>query len=228
VPLATIGVPGHRTTRNRETDQVPAACHLIKEEKMTTPLPWPPCPDGERFPLITGFITPASDLPPPHGLDGSIFVDVTDPSENNERIRVVETDTAWDLTVKWCICGPFAEYLTGCWCVQVFIDDIDGVGITSGPLGSKRVDSSTGVVVPPTNGGDDTSKRCFEWTFRFPARRVTPGVYNLVVVITFSTKPCDQNPSKLANDILGYAVIPVLVFYDEDAPFCPPPPEVTS
>jgi hypothetical protein len=81
------------------------------------------------------------------------------------------------------------------------------------------------VVVPSTPpGDDDTSRRCFKAAFRFPAHRVTPGVYNLVVVITFSTTPCDKNPSKLANDILGYAVIPVLVFYDEDAPFCPPPP----
>jgi hypothetical protein len=192
---------------------------------MTTPIQWPTCPQPESFPLITGFVTPSSDLPPPPGLSGSISLDVTDPSENNERIRVVETDTAWELTVKWCICGPFAEYLTGCWCVQVYIDDIDGVGRTSGPLGSKRVDSSTAVVVPTTPpGDDDTSRRCFKAAFRFPARRVTPGVYNLVVVITFSTTPCDKNPSKLANDILGYAVIPVLVFYDEDAPFCPPPP----
>jgi hypothetical protein len=191
---------------------------------MTTPLPWPPCPQGERFPLITGFITPASDLPQPGGLDGSIFVDVTDPSENNERIRVVETDTPWDLTVKWCICGPFADWLCGCWCVQVFIDDIDGVGTTHGLLGSARVDASTAVVIKPPPPNDDTSKRCYEHKFTFPARRVTPGVYDLVVVITLALKPCDQHPRKLADDVLGYAVIPVLVFYDEDAPFCPPPP----
>jgi len=191
---------------------------------MTTPIQWPTCPQPESFPLITGFVTPSSDLPPPPGLSGSISLDVTDPSENYERIRVVETDTAWELTVKWCICGPFAEYLTGCWCVQVSIDDIDGIGTTSGRLGSKRVDSSTAVIVPTNGGNDDTSRRCFTATFRFPAGRVTPGVYNLVVVITFSTTPCDKNPRKLANDILGYAVIPALVFYDEDAPFCPPPP----
>jgi hypothetical protein len=185
--------------------------------------PWPPCPQRDRFPLITGFITPASDLPSPHGLDGSIFVDVTDPSENNERIRVVETDTRWDLTVKWCVCGPFASWLCGCWCVQVFIDDIDGVGPTHGPLGSARVDASTGVVVPPPPpGDDDTSKRCFEYKFRFPAHRVAPGVYDLVVVITLAHKPCDEHPRRLASDMLGYAVIPVLVFYDESAPFCPP------
>jgi hypothetical protein len=151
-------------------------------------------------------------------------VDVTDPTENNERIRVVETDTAWDLNVKWCICGPYADLLCGCWCVQVFIDDIDGVGTTSGPLGSARVDvRKKAVPVPPTPGNDDTSKRCYEYTFKFPARRVAPGVYDLVVVITLGTDDCDDNPTKLANDVLGYAVIPVLVFYDEDAPFCPPP-----
>ena len=190
----------------------------------TTPISWPRCPQKERFPLITGFITPASDLPPPHGLDASITLDVTDPTENNERIRVVETDTPWDLNVKWCICGPYADLLCGCWCVQVFIDDIDGVGKTSGPLGSARVDvRKDGVPVPlPPPGNDDTSKRCFKHTFKFPAHIVTPGVYNLVVVITLGTDDCDEKPTKLADDVLGYAVIPVLVFYDEDAPFCPP------
>jgi len=188
---------------------------------MTTPLPWPPCPERERFPLIKGFITPASDLPPPPGLSGSIYVDVTDPTEN-ERIRVVETDTPWNLNVKWCVCGPFADVMYGCWCVQVFIDDIDGVGLTSGPLGSACVDWASGVDVTPT-ANDDTSKRCFEYQFNFPANSVTAGVYDLVVVITFATATC-QNPGRRAGDILGYAVIPVLVFYDEDAPFCPPSP----
>lgn len=190
---------------------------------MTAPDPWPRCPQRERFPLIRGFITPGSDLPAPHGLDGSIALDVTDPTEKKERIRIVEIDTPWDLTVKWCICGPFTEWLRGCWCVQVFIDDIDGVGTTSGLLDSTRVDASTGVVIPPQPPNDDTSKRCFEHTFSFRARRVTPGVYNLVVVITLALDPCDKKPRKLANDVLGYAVIPVLVFYDEAAEFCPPP-----
>src|SRR5215469_13395492 len=203
---------------------------LAEEKKMTTPssttpISWPRCPQKERFPLITGFITPASDLPPPHGLDASITLDVTDPTENNERIRVVETDTPWDLTVKWCICGPYTDIMCGCWCVQVFIDDIDGVGETSGLLGSYRLDvKKGGVVVPPTPpGNDDTSKRCYKHKFPFPAYSVSPGVYNLVVIITLATDDCDDNPTTLADDVLGYAVIPVLVFYDENAPFCPDP-----
>jgi hypothetical protein len=191
---------------------------------MATPLLWPPCPQKEHFPLIRGFITPASDLPPPHGLDASIFVDVTDPTENHERIRVVETDTPWHLTVKWCICGPYADLICGCWCVQVFIDDIDGVGTTHGLIASKRVDGTKGENIGPTSP-DDKSKRCFRHTFKFGANSVAPGVYDLVVVITIATKPCDDQPSRLASDMLGYAEIPVLVFYDEDAPFCPPLPD---
>src|SRR5215472_9796017 len=190
---------------------------------MTTPPPWPPCPERERFPLIRGFITPDSDRPPPPGLSGSISADVTDPTEGKERIRVVETDTPWDLNVKWCVCGPTVGLMFGPWCVQVFIDDIDGVGLTNGPLGSACVDWARGVDVTPAPGSDDTSKLCFEHTFNFPANSVTAGVYNLVVVITFAPGTC-QNPGRRADDILGYAVIPVLVFYDEDAPFCPPLP----
>jgi len=207
-----------------------AAHNLTEERKMTTPSStpsdsWPRCPQKERFPLITGFITPGSDLPSPSALEASITLDVTDPTEGNERIRVVETDTPWDLTVKWCICGSFVDIMCGCWCVQVFIDDIDGVGQTSGLLGSYRLDvKKDGVIVPPTPpGNDDTSKRCYKHTFPFPAGNVTPGVYNLVVIITLATDDCDDNPTTLADDVLGYAVIPVLVFYDENAPFCPDP-----
>jgi hypothetical protein len=212
----------NRTTGSREQIKFRSR-HLTEEEKMTT-IPWPPCPEHERFPLIKGFITPASDLPPPPGLSGSIYADVTDPTENNERIRVVETDTPWDLNVKWCVCGPYTDVMYGPWCVQVFIDDIDGVGTTSGQIGRACVEWASGVTIPPAAGNDDTSKRCFEYTFSFGANSVTAGVYNLVVVITFATGTC-QNPGPRADDILGYAVIPVLVFYDEDAPFCPPFPD---
>jgi hypothetical protein len=74
--------------------------------------------------------------------------------------------------------------------VQVFIDDIDGVGTTSGLLDSARVDvRKGGVPVTPTPpGDDDTSKRCFKKTFSFPANRVSPGVYDLVVVITLAAR----------------------------------------
>jgi hypothetical protein len=181
---------------------------------MTAP---PPCPQDPNFGILTGFITPGSDTTPA-SLSGSITVDVLDPGEGNERIRIVETNDPWNLEVDWCLCGPFADLICGCWCVQVFIDDIDGVGPTSGLIGSAKVSSSSGTSVP-----GESSTICFEYTFSFPAGRVLPGAYDLIVVITLSTNAdCDQ-PGRLVQDMLGYAQIPVLVFFDENAPFCPEP-----
>jgi hypothetical protein len=196
--------------------------HLTKEERMRPP----PCPQPQDFSVISGFITPGSDFPAPcpHPLDAGITVEVLDPTENNERVRIVETADRWDLEVDWCICGPFAAALCGCWCVQVYIDDIDGVAPTHGLLGSARVPVSDGKVVQE----DDTSKRCFEYKFEFPARSVGAGVYDLVVVITLATGSSCEQPGPLLHDTLGYAEIPVLVFFDEDAPFCPPPDRVVA
>lgn len=58
---------------------------------------FPKCPPREHFPVVTGFVTPGSDFPPPHPLDASINMDVYDPTETIspgkfERIRVVEVD----------------------------------------------------------------------------------------------------------------------------------------
>jgi len=187
----------------------------------------PPCPQEQDFNVLSGFITPGSDFPPPHPLDASITADVLDPTEivggKPERVRIVETTDAWAVEVDWCICGPFAAALCGCWCVQVFIDDIDGVGTTHGLLGSARVPVESQRIVQV----DDTSQRCYEYTFTFPAGSVAPGVYNLVIVITLATGSC-ETPGPLLHDTLGFAEIPVLVFFDENAPFCPPPDRVTA
>ena len=179
----------------------------------------PPCPQPQNFSTITGFLTPGSDTGP-GALDGSISVDVLDPTENNEKVRAVETTDPWSLEVDWCICGRFADIVGGCWCVQVFIDDIDGVGPTSGLLDSARVSVDSGT----TAEGEDTATRCFDHTFTFSAGSVGAGVYNLVVLITLSNTDCDDPGARLVQDMVGWAVIPVVVFFDESAPFCPPPP----
>jgi hypothetical protein len=176
---------------------------------MTAP---PPCPQPQDFSVLSGFITPGSDTTP-HALDASIAVSVLDPTENNEPVRIVEEEDRWDLEVDWCICGRFADMVCGCWYVQVFIDDIDGVGPTHGLLDSTKVDVSTGKSTP----GDDTSQKCFEYTFHFPAGRVKRGVYNLVVIITLiNTSSCDK-PGPYVQDMLGYAEIPVLAFLARNA-----------
>jgi hypothetical protein len=144
---------------------------------------------------------------------------VLDPTEGNERVRAVEVTDPWSLEIDWCICGRFADLVCGCWCVQVFIDDIDGVGPTHGLIGSQKV-----AVRPATSEGEDTATKCYETTFTFPAGSVGAGVYDLVVLITLSSSGCDDDKARLVQDMVGWAVIPVLVFFDENAPFCPEPP----
>jgi hypothetical protein len=170
----------------------------------------PPCPQPQHFEIVTGFITPGSDFPPPHPLDASINVDVFDPTEANERIRIVEVNDRFDVVVDWCICGPLAESICGCWNLDVYIDDIDGVGPTHGLIGTATEDVADGTVVQ----GDDTSRSCYEYRFEFPAGSVQAGVYDLVVVITLRKGSCDK-PGRRLGDWLGYAEIPVLVFFQD-------------
>jgi len=176
----------------------------------------PRCPQPQNFSAVTGFLTPGSDTGP-GALDGSISVDVLDPTEHDERIRAVEVSDPWRLKVDWCICGRFADLVGGCWCVQVYIDDIDGVGPTSGLIGTKRkpVDEEEQFVE-----GEDTATRCYTTTIDFPVGSVRAGVYDLVVLITLSNADCDDK-GRLVQDMVGWAEIPVLVFFDENAPFCP-------
>lgn len=176
----------------------------------------PPCPQKQNFSVVTGFLTPGSDTCE-GALDGSISLAVLDPTENNERVRAVEVTDEWSLEVDWCICGRFADLVGGCWCVQVFVRNIDGVGPTSGLIGSAQVAVDSGT----SSDGEDTSTRCFTHKFTFPAHSVGAGVYDLVVLITLSNAAC-TDPAHLVQDMVGWALIPVLVFFDEKAPFCPP------
>src|SRR6266516_3762347 len=86
---------------------------------------FPYCPPREHFPVVTGFVTPGSDFPPPHPLDASINMEVYDPTETIshgkfERIRVVEVDDDWLLEVNWCVCGAFATSFAGGWVLRLF------------------------------------------------------------------------------------------------------------
>ncbi len=170
----------------------------------------PPCPQAQDFSVVSGFITPESDLRPPHGLDASITLAVLDPTENFEPIRIVETTDPFAVDVEWCICGPIVPGLAGCWNISLFIRDIDGVGTTHGPLGSTRsvqVDSVPVTTVPP-----ESSRRCYRERFDFRAGAVTAGVYNLVAIVTLRTGSC-AHPGPRLGDTLGYAEIPVVAFF---------------
>jgi hypothetical protein len=104
-----------------------------------------------------------------------------------------------------------AGIVGGCWRVQVFIDDIDGVGPTNGLIGSRRVPVDSGTFTQ----GEETATRCFETTFQFPAGSVGAGVYDLCVIITLSSSSCDD-PGPLVQDMVGWAQVPALFFACHD------------
>lgn len=169
-----------------------------------------PCPQPDNFNVISGFMTP--DANSPGGQDlmaGSITVAILDPTENAQPIRVVATNDPFTIEVDWCVCGPLASTLGGCWYVQAFIDDIDGVGPTHGRLASFQVDVASAVVIP----ADDTSQRSYNHRFYIPGNTVAAGVYKLLVVLTYASGSCER-PEPLLGDMCAYAEVPVLVFYE--------------
>ena len=177
--------------------------------------PFPECPSEQLFPVITGFITPGSDDPTCHSLDASVLMDVYDPTEfvgprRFERVRVIEIDDPFLIEVNWCVCGTFAASICGCWDLEFFLDDVDGVGRSSGKLPlTGRVDVTSVPAVPGRN--DDFTKRCYSFQGTIRANTVTEGAYSLLVVIKLLSGTC-HNPGRPLGDYLGYAEIPVLVF----------------
>jgi len=174
----------------------------------------PPCPGPQDLSVISGFVTPGSDLLPPHPLDASVTVAILDPTEADEPVRIVRTSDPFVVQVEWCICGPFAAVVEGCWALSVYMDDIDGVAPFHGLLRSATVDVES---APAPDTPDDSLgvTRCYDRRFDVPAGTVGAGVYSLVVVITLATGTC-ENPGPVVGDFLGYAQIPVLVFLQED------------
>jgi hypothetical protein len=177
---------------------------------------FPACPPRDNFPVVTGFITPGSDFPPPHPLDASITMDVYDPTETIshgkfERIRVVEVDDPFLIEVNWCVCGAFAASICGCWDISFYLDDVDGVGRSSGPLRYSRRRVPVESVPAKPGEDDDFTRRCYTLPVTIPANTVSVGAYSLLAVIKLLSGTCKE-PGRPLGDYLGFAQIPVLVF----------------
>jgi len=198
---------GLRSSRYRRWPETAPAKHDLTEEKKMAA---PPCPQPQDFSVLSGFITPANDTTAPDSFAGSITASVIDTSEN-ETVRILESADPFRVLVEWCICGQLIQPVAGCWNVSLFLNRIDGIaGPSSGPLGTPQttqVDS-----VPLQSVQPESFQRCYSLPFDFPGGTVVPGVYSLVAVITLSTISC-ANPGPLVGDLLGYAEIPVLVFF---------------
>src|SRR5215471_7615183 len=78
----------------------------------------PPRPPEQNLRVLSGFSLPSTESPYPRPLDGSVTVAVLDLTENDDPIRVVETDDGFGVKVEWCIWGPLAADVAGCWTVR--------------------------------------------------------------------------------------------------------------
>jgi hypothetical protein len=131
-------------------------------------------------------------------LFGKMDIEVLDPSDPGTPTNIIETDDAWKIKVNWTLDGIVAPFIGGTWHVSAYIDDRDGVGPSSGSLGTNLV--PVGLFVPPL-------PRKYTTTIFVPAGKVKAGLYDLTVAITYDNGP------KLS--MAAFCEGPILEFYDK-------------
>src|SRR5262249_33790510 len=104
---------------------------------------------------------------------------------------LLEVDDPTNVQLDWQLTGVATPVVGGTWLVELFIDDVDGVGATSGSLGASGPIGITGGVSPLT----------FTHTFNIPANRVGVGLYQLSATINHSPV---GNPNQL-SEMIGFA-----------------------
>jgi hypothetical protein len=145
----------------------------------------------------SSFQTTATDTILPNDLLGKVTrLDVQDPTENNEKTSLIEPDDPTDVVVDWTLQGLHTPVVGGTWEVTLYIDDIDGVGPTSGQLGpTLTVPVTTGPGSPPVPQGPVT--------FHVGAGAIGDGVYQLVVTINHHSQ-LPPSPGGL-TEMVGFA-----------------------
>ncbi len=119
------------------------------------------------LPFQSSFQTFATDIPFPNILDAKFTALTVRDTTENEPTLLLEVDEPFAVEVAWSLSGVALCSIGGTWWVALFIDDIDGVGATSGALGA--------AAQIPVNG----CQADYTTTFNIPANSVSPGVYQL-------------------------------------------------
>lgn len=122
--------------------------------------------------------TPLDDVPGGGAiLAGTVLSDPLRVVDNEgERTLLIETGDAFSVQLEWQLTGFLVPFISGTWSVELFIDDIDGVGTKAGSLG-------TLLVVAP---GATLSPAMFNATFTVPTAAGDAGLYQLAATISFS------------------------------------------
>ena|SRR5579872_5873220 len=141
--------------------------------------------------LSSALQTPATDFGVTGILDGQVTgMDVLDPTENNERTSLLETDDEFDVVLSWQLTGAATPVVGGYWIVTLYSNDLDGVGTMTGALGTATI---------PITGG--VSPLNFSYTFKVSPPVPKVGVYKLTATINHSPS---GNPAQL-DEMFGFA-----------------------
>lgn len=141
--------------------------------------------------LSSALQTPATDFGVTGILDGQVTgMDVLDPTENNERTSLLETDDEFDVVLSWQLTGAATPVVGGHWIVTLYSNDLDGVGTMTGALGT--------AIIPITGG---VSPLNFSHTFKVSPPVPKVGVYKLTATINHSPS---GNPAQL-DEMFGFA-----------------------
>jgi len=133
---------------------------------------------GKAMSLQYGSIqTPVTDFNVPGILDGAVTrMDVLDPTENNEKVPLLEVDDPFDVLLEWQLTGAATPVVGGYWIVSLYSDDMDGVGTMLGRIG--------GHTVIPITGGVSPLK--YSYTFHVVPPTPQVGLYKLTATINHS------------------------------------------
>ena len=145
------------------------------------------------MPLQSGSLqTPVTDFAVTGILDGQVTgMDVLDPTENNEKIVLLEVDDEFDVQVSWQLTGAATPVVGGTWIVSLFSSNMDGVGTMTGLIAGPATIPITGNVSPLK----------FQHTFQVAPPKPKVGLDKLTATISHSPT---GNPAKL-SEMFGFA-----------------------
>jgi hypothetical protein len=145
------------------------------------------------MPLQSGSLqTPLTDFNLPAALDGQVTgIDVLDPTENDEKTSLLETDDEFDVVLSWQLTGAATPIVGGYWVVSLYSDDMDGVGAMTGLISGPAVIPITGSVEPLK----------FEYRFQVPPPVPQEGLYKLTATINHSP----TGDPALVSEMFGFA-----------------------
>jgi hypothetical protein len=131
-----------------------------------------------------------TDTTAPDSLAGQVTgLDLLDPTEN-EKTVLFELGEPIDVDLRWELTGVGTPAVGGYWIVDLYSDDIDGVGTMTLPSLQAQIAIVGGV-----------SPLQFQHTFHVPASVTREGVYQLTATISHSPT---GNPNQV-SEMFGFA-----------------------